>query len=179
MTNNRKGVTLVEAITVGIIAAIVGGFSWSFLSMYSGEISDGTIAARMQMQGENIIQQIARDVRRGSIVLDSHETTHAAGGYTPSAIAHEIIVWDTVGAGVRDTLAGFRAGTPFFYELDTANDSLAGFFTGDDTVILLDTASRFYLRDNRDGVIVDLILTAQVNNKRFMVPVKGSFRCRN
>ncbi|MBD3345046.1 MAG: hypothetical protein GF401_08295 [Chitinivibrionales bacterium] len=174
--NDTRGVTLVEAVTVGIIAAVVGGVTWSFLGMYSGEISDGTIASRMQMQGENIIQQIARDVRRGSLVLDSSETVGASGGDTTT---RNIYVWDTLPPGGAEVVAGYSLADSILYEYDTLGDTMKLFFIGEDTIMKVDMASGFHLDVTRKTINADLRIKALYNKKDFLMPVKGSFRCRN
>ena len=70
MIKNQNGVTLTEAVVTMIILGILAGGLLTILGLNATETSEGIANSRVQMQYENFVEQISRDVRRARYVLD-------------------------------------------------------------------------------------------------------------
>lgn len=171
---NSRGVTLVEALVAGAVTAVLAGGTWGIISLYSGTLSDATANTALQIQADIVREQLSRDIRAASVVLNAGE---APGGSPsdPDTTFHIVLYSDP---SVPDTLARDSIAPGLLLEADTTAPFQA-FLIGADTVRTDTSGSHFVLDSTRKAVTFSILLWDSLAGKRYTMRTKGIARCRN
>ena len=176
MITNQKGVTLTEAVVTMIILGVLAGGLLTILHLNATETSEGIADARVQMQYENFVDELSRDVRRAAYVLDAGEAFDDAAGLPANNLSRNILIYTQTGT----IIAGYRinAGN-ILEERDSASGNYSPYMTGN-KAIEVHASSHFRLPGGRQGV--EARIHAKYNYKAASDSLMANInfvRCRN
>ncbi len=148
MIKNQKGITLTEAVVTMIILGILAGGLLTILGLNATETSEGIANSRIQMQYENFVEELARDVRRAAYVLDASENFDSAATLPANNSTKDIRIYTPSGI----ILAGYRiAAGGILEERDSASGNYSPYMSGN-KAIEVTANSHFRLPGGRQGV---------------------------
>lgn len=148
MIKNQSGVTLTEAVVTMIILGILAGGLLTILGLNATETNEGIANSRVQMQYENFVEELARDVRRGSYVLDAGESFDSAATYAANPLSTDILIYTIDGI----ILAGYRIPVDgILEERDSTTGQYSDYMSGN-KAIEVTANSHFRLPGGRKGV---------------------------
>lgn len=99
----NRGFTLVEVIVAALIMTVLASVGFVLFNMYNREFQDATACSQLHMQSETVSQEVARNVRVGSVVLGAGENWNPDSTYLPST-SKSIRILDETGLQT----SGFR-----------------------------------------------------------------------
>lgn len=176
--NNQKGVTLVETVTTFMIVGFMAGGFMSILDLNATETGEGVLNSQLQMQYENFIEQISRDVRSSSFILDqgAGETFANVENYTTeNNIATHILMYDINGT----VIAGYKIQNNSLFELDTATDNWIPYKAGNQQVSVTSN-SFFRLAAERKAITAEIYIKSSYKNAVDSLTENSNFiYCRN
>jgi type II secretory pathway pseudopilin PulG len=175
---NQKGTTLVETIVTFMIVGFMAGGFMSILDLNMSETSEGVLSSMLQIQYENVIEQISRDIRRAACVLDqgAGEVFDSVKIYTtPQNNATQIFVYDMNGA----VIAGYQIQKNTLLEYDVATTSWVPYKAGNTTVSVTSN-SVFSLAAGRKALQAQVYITSTYNSRTDSLTENSNYiNCRN
>ena len=175
---NQKGTTLVESVVTFMVVGFMAGGFMSILDLNVSETSEGVLNSQIQMQYENVIEQVSRDIRSATYVLDqgAGETFANAETYTTvNNNATHILMYDINGA----VFAGYQIQNNTLLELDTATNSFIPYKAGNETVSVTSN-SVFSLAAERKGSQAQIYVKSTYKNVVDSLTENSNFiHCRN
>ncbi len=175
---NQKGTTLVETVVTFMVVGFMAGGFMSILNLNVSETGEGVLNSRIQMQYENVIEQLSRDIRSASFVLNqgAGETFANAETYsTASNNATHILMYDING----NVFAGYNIQNNVLLELDTATNTWAPYKTGNQTVSVTSN-SVFNIAGQRKDIQAQIYVKSTYKNAVDSLTENSNFiHCRN
>jgi type II secretory pathway pseudopilin PulG len=175
---NQKGTTLVEAVVTFMVVGFMAGGFMSILDLNISETSEGVLSSQLQMQYENVIEQISRDIRSATYVLDqgAGETFANAESYTTSKnnVIH-MLMYGINGA----VIAGYQIQNNTLLEYDVATTSWVPYKAGNKTVSVT-ANSAFALAGARKAAQAQIYVTSTYKNAVDSLTENTNYiHCRN
>lgn len=175
---NQKGTTLTEAVVTFMIVGFMAGGFMSILDLNVNETSEGIASTKTQMQYENVIGQISRDIRAATYVLDdgSSETFENAETYTTAKNnANQILMYDVNG----NVFAGYKIQSNTLLEYDVTTTSWVSYKTGNETVSVASN-SAFSLNGGRKAMQAKIYIESTYKNSNESLNENSNYiQCRN
>ena len=175
---NQKGTTLVESVVTFMVVGFMAGGFMSILDLNVSETGEGVLNSQIQMQYENVIEQISRDIRSATYVLDqgAGETFANAENYTTvNNNATHILMYDING----NAFAGYQIQNNTLLELDTTTNSFIPYKAGNETV-LVTSNSVFSLAAERKASQAQIYVKSAYKNIVDSLTENSNFiHCRN
>ncbi len=175
---NQKGLSLVEAVTTFMIVGFMAGGFMAILDLNVTETSEGVLSSQLQVQYDNVMEQVSRDIRGATFVLDhaGGEIFENADSYTAdkSNVTH-IRMYDSDG----NLTAGYQVQNSILMELDTATNTWVTYSTGSKQVTVTEN-SCFNLMGDRKAAQIQLHLTSTYKTANDAISENTNFiHCRN
>ena len=168
---NPRGFTLVEAIVAGVIVAIIGGIMVTYLNLFYGQVNQGTLRAKMQMDYDIASQQIGSIVRASKLVLGPGETMSQS--FPVLDTVTEIHLWTASG---KDT-ADYRISGNVLQEY--VGGAWIDFKAGSRKVTVT-PGSGFTIAGGRRSVVLNVNIQESYMGKIDSLLIKGdNYLCRN
>ncbi len=176
--NNKRGSSLIETVVTCCILGALSSGMVTILKVNATETSEGIVNSRLQMQYENVVEQLSRDIRKSSCVLDqgNGETFDQLLHLIQEVSSNEIMLYDNSG----NQIAGYWIdNNNILMEFDAVNRIWVPYKIGPNKVTLAENSS-FKLDSGRKSV--DLALSFSLSYKN----ANGQFKsesniisCRN
>jgi prepilin-type N-terminal cleavage/methylation domain-containing protein len=171
---DTRGFTLVEALVTAIILGIISVIAVTVFTMHNNQLRESSAMAKMQRQYENIIDQIALDVRWSNRVLGGSETFSQVPVSLPPANVNIIKIYDNNGTIIGEYSV---AGNTF---QESVGGVLQDFEAGGGAVEIYPANSSFSLVPYRTSVDITLRLKTTTGGNTYYLPSrKDGFSCRN
>jgi len=171
----NSGTTLIELIVASVLVSITAGIVLTIFHMFNKETTHMLLHAKLRIQSEIILEDIARNTRTHNNIRCFHDNYKTSKGYHNKAFSH-------IGFYTRSDINSPIPNTAYFFDNDTLISRTNGidnkFYIGKDTVTINPNNSRFVLNDG-NKLSAEIVLTNvhQNINHTLLLP-KTHYRCR-
>lgn len=170
---NSNGFTLIEALVVSLIAAIVGGFFVAFMRMHNRAVNEGAARSIMQMRADIVSSAIAARVRGADQALAADEGFAAVQTLAVRDVDN-ILLYDR--AGVVNGAYRIENGIL----MESGDGAVFQPFLSGGEQVKVAVGSAFRLSANRKEVTLFLKIALLYRNTNYEIPAKGDmYLCRN
>ncbi len=175
---NQKGLTLVEAVTSFMIVGFMAGGFMSILNLNATETSEGILSSQLQIQQDNVIEQISRDIRIASVVLDEGNgelfKNVDSYGSNQNNVKH-VHMYDADG----NITAGYQIQNNTLMELNTTTNTWEPYMSGNKQVSVTEN-SCFNLDGERKAVQIQIDVASTYKTSSDALTENSNYiQCRN